>query len=231
MGGYKGPTVNLLGKVMSAPIRIGILEDDPVMRDYLMHELDASHGFDVRFSAETLGEALVAITTEKTDLCVVDLQLPDGNGTELVKALRDSAPETKTLILTVLGDKASVLIAFEAGANGYLLKDTPPAQLRRDIKAVITGGNPISPQAATHLLQLLSQNQKPNQKPNNVLTERERQVLSMFSRGLSYKETAAAMEISTSTVSAHVKSIYRKLSVHSRNEAIFEAVQNGWLDF
>ena len=216
---------------MSKPIKIGILEDDEDMRAYLSMLLEQTPDMEVVYACESIKEARAAAEKFTADLCLVDLQLPDGNGVEFIKSLK-SQTETKALILTILGDKASVLIAFEAGANGYLLKDTPPEQIRRDIRAVINGANPISPQAATHLLSLMRtpQSDITEKSKADILTSREKDVLIMFSRGLSYKETAATLEISPHTVSDYVKSIYRKLSVHSRNEAIFEAVQNGWLD-
>jgi len=216
---------------VSNSIKIGILEDDEDMRAYLTMLLEQTPDMDVVYACESIQEAHAAAEEFKADLCLVDLQLPDGNGVEFIKSLKSNS-DTKALILTILGDKASVLIAFEAGANGYLLKDTPPEQIRRDIRAVINGANPISPQAATHLLTLLRTPQSDivESQKADVLTSREKDVLIMFSRGLSYKETAATLEISPHTVSDYVKSIYRKLSVHSRNEAIFEAVQNGWLD-
>lgn len=217
---------------MSEPIKIGILEDDEDMRAYLSMLLEQTPDMEVVYACESIKEARAAAEKFTADLCLVDLQLPDGNGVEFIKSLK-SQTETKALILTILGDKASVLIAFEAGANGYLLKDTPPEQIRRDIRAVINGANPISPQAATHLLTLMRtppSSDNADKPKEDVLTSREKDVLIMFSRGLSYKETAATLEISPHTVSDYVKSIYRKLSVHSRNEAIFEAVQNGWLD-
>lgn len=216
---------------MSEPIKIGILEDDDDMRTYLSMLLQDTPDMEVAYACDSLKSAHEAARKIPADLCLVDLQLPDGNGVEFIKTLK-SASNTKALILTILGDKASVLIAFEAGANGYLLKDTPAEQIRRDIRAVINGANPISPQAATHLLTLMRAPPSAGAEPSkeDVLTIREKDVLLMFSRGLSYKETAATLEISPHTVSDYVKSIYRKLSVHSRNEAIFEAVQNGWLD-
>jgi DNA-binding NarL/FixJ family response regulator len=211
-------------------IKVGILEDDEDMRAYLVMLLKQTEDMEVVFDCGTIKSAMKASETNKADLCLVDLQLPDGNGVEFIKKLK-SQSDTKALILTILGDKASVLIAFEAGANGYLLKDTPPEQIRRDIRAVIKGANPISPQAATHILSLMQSSKVlPVNNGDDILTAREKDVLIMFSRGLSYKETASTLDISPHTVSDYVKSIYKKLSVHSRSEAIFEAVQNGWLD-
>ena len=217
------------------PIRtlhVGILEDDPDLRDYLASEVANAEDWALAFASETVEGAKSALARGvKVDICLVDLQLPDGNGSDFVRHLRKVQPEAKALVLTALGDRSSVLVAFESGANGYVLKDTPPEQIRRDIRAVIDGGNPISPQAATHLLGMLAFNKtEPESARESVLTEREREVLTLFAKGMSYRETAEVLEISPHTIRDYVKSIYRKLAVHSRNEAIFEAMQNGWLD-
>ena len=134
----------------------------------------------------------------------------------------------------MLGDKVSVLAALQAGAQGYLLKDTPPSQIEQAIESVMSGDNPISPQAATHLLTLLKTTAEAEPllpvATESTITPREKDILVMFSRGLSYQETADVLEIKLNTVREYTKSIYRKLSVHSRNEAIFEALQSGLID-
>ena len=121
--------------------------------------------------------------------------------------------------------------------RSYLLKDTPPEQIIRDILAVVDGKNPISPQAATHLLNILQVEQAVpaiiEPLENNraqQLSPREKDILICFSKGLSYKETANSLAISRHTVNDYVKSIYQKLEVHSRNEAIYEATQKGLLN-
>lgn len=210
-------------------ITVGILEDDPATREYLTHLLTEADGFSVAFACGCIADAHKAIETASADICLVDIRLPDGNGLEFIRHFGD-ATGGRSLILTVLGDKASVLLAFEFGASGYLLKDTPPDQILRDIRALHAGGSPISPQAATHLLGMLARDDAKSPRVANVLTPRERDVLLMFSRGLSYRETASALNVSQHTITDHVKAIYSKMSVHSRNEAVFEAVQNGWLD-
>ena len=220
----------MIGRVFS----VGILEDNFRMRQHFSRVVKRSDRLSLCFVAETLSEARSLFAERKAageacDICLVDLQLPDGNGTEFVSDLQAS-PDTHALILTVLGDKVSVLSALQAGAQGYLLKDTPSAQIEQAITSVMNGANPISPQAATHLLDIL--NTAPSPKPDKtgaLITERERDVLTMFSRGLSYQETADVLDIKINTVREYTKSIYRKLSVHSRNEAIFEALQQGWI--
>ena len=216
----------------SNPITIGIVEDDEDMRSYLAVLFRAESDLQVAFECPRLDEALALIKDNRPDICLVDIRLPDGSGLDFIKTLTEYG-DSKSLILTVLGDRASVMLAFEVGANGYLLKNTPPEQIKRDIRAVIAGGNPISPQAATHVISMLGANSEAGAgtaEVENVLSERETDVLLMFSRGLSYKETAQTLGISVHTIADHVKSIYAKMSVHSRNEAVFEAVQNGWLE-
>ena len=210
-------------------IAVGILEDDPPTREYLAQLLGQADGFSVAFACDCIADARTAILTATADICLVDIKLPDGNGLEFIRQFHD-VTGGRSLILTVLGDKATVLLAFEFGASGYLLKDTLPEQILRDIRALYAGGNPISPQIATHLLGMLNQDAAKAGTVANVLTPRERDVLLMFSRGLSYRETASALTVSPHTISDHVKAIYAKMKVHSRNEAVFEAVQNGWLD-
>lgn len=209
---------------------IAILEDDPATLEYLTQLFTNADGFSVAFACATLAEANAALATQSADLCLVDIRLPDGSGLEFVAPFKEKTGG-KALVLTMLGDKATVLLAFEFGASGYLLKDTPGEQILNDIRALMRGGNPISPQIATHLLALL--NARPAAEPSSqaatALSEREREVLRMFSRGLSYKETARSLDISPHTIADHVKSIYSKMKVHSRNEAVFEAVQQGWL--
>lgn len=210
-------------------IRVGIVEDDGDMRAFLTSLVEESEDMEIAYVCATFAEAVSALGIA-ADIALVDINLPDGNGIDFIQRLQE-AGDSRSLILTVLGDRASVLLAFEVGANGYLLKDTPTEQIRRDIRAVIAGGNPISPQAARHVIAMMSgrAGRQAVGTDENALTARELDVLVMFSRGLSYKEAASALEMSVNTLSGHVKSIYSKMSVHSRNEAIFEAVQNGWL--
>jgi len=209
---------------------VGILEDDDDMRGYLVTIIAQTEGLETAFVADCVAEAIAQSKGKKIDICLVDLQLPDGSGLEFVKHIKQIS-DTKILILTILGDRESVLVALKAGANGYLLKDAAPNQISRNIAATLKGESPISPQAASHLLQMFQPKQGVDAPVNiEALTIREKDILNMFARGLSYKETANALEISHHTVGDYVKSIYRKLSVNSRNEAIFEATQMGIID-
>ena len=211
-------------------IRVAILEDDAPARKFYANLFVREPGFELAFAAANVAEAQAALPGAKVDVALVDIRLPDGNGLEFIAPF---LAETggKALILTILGDRASVMLAFEFGASGYLLKDTPPEQILRDIRALIHGGCPISPQAAAHLLSLVAPAKTPALgQPDNILTPRECDVLTMFAKGLSYQDAAAALELSVHTIGDHVKRIYKKMQVRSRSEAVFEAVQNGWLD-
>lgn len=208
--------------------RIGILEDDESLRLYLEEVITTTEGLDLAFSEGTVAGARAASADARPDLCLIDLNLPDGHGLDFVGHIK-SITKTKCLILTVLGDRTSVLLALRAGADGYLLKDTPPDLLRSNILRTLRGETPISPQAATFLLEMW-RSAEPAMAPEqseDALTAREVEVLKLFSRGLSYRETADTLGLSQHTIGDYVKSIYRKLRVHSRTEAIFEARQVG----
>ena len=213
-----------------AQTTLGIIDDDDDLRRYLARALGSVAGLSVIFNAASLSEARAALAQNSPDICLVDLGLPDGSGIELTREIK-SASSSKVLILTVLGDRQSVLASLEAGADGYLLKDTPPDQIARLLKAVMEGNTPISPQAATHLLRAFTDSAgSAAAYDGDPITAREREVLNLFERGLSYAESAAALGISQNTVRAHVKSIYAKLDVRSRNEAVYEARNMGLLE-
>jgi len=218
--------------VTQSPRRIGILEDDADLRGYLCTIISQSAALEVAFTAGTVAEAIGHCGTTPFDLCLVDLKLPDGSGLDFMAHMKRQC-DAKSLILTVLGDRESVLVALYSGADGYLLKDTAPEQLRRSIELTLEGETPVSPQAATHLLEIFKASGagRPAEAAEDGvdLTEREVEILRLFSRGLSYREAAGALGISQHTVGDHVKAVYRKLSVHSRAEAVFEARQLGLL--
>jgi DNA-binding NarL/FixJ family response regulator len=183
---------------------------------------------DLAFCVPTLAEA-ISVTPNDLDLCLIDLQLPDGNGTEFVTHLSKTS-RAKALILTVLADKVSVMAAIRSGAHGYLLKDSEPHQILRHIKDTLKGETPVSGRAITHMMAALRdepQPEIPNEK--SELSEREAEILTLFAKGMSYKETSEMLNISTHTVGTHAKSIYSKLEVNSRNEAIFEALKLRWI--
>lgn len=209
---------------------IGILEDDPLYRQELVRIISDDPGEGCRlallFAAGTVAEASERFAAMQPDLMLIDMQLPDGSGLDMIRQV--SIAGKLSLMLTMLGDRASVLGALQEGAQGYLLKDTPADQIRAAIADTIAGHSPVSAGAARHLLALVRRADPPAAQRDH-LTERERAILNMLARGLTYAETAQAAGISVHTVGDHVKSIYRKLDVNSKSEAIHEGRQQGWL--
>lgn len=212
---------------MNKSLKIGILEDDPDMQAYLAYVLKEAEGLEILFNETRVSEALKHLESRSLpDLCLVDLQLPDGNGVDFIRAITNHS-ECKCLVLTVLGDRTSVITALEAGAHGYLLKDSTDRIIIKSIEQTLAGANPISPEAATHLLSILGNGRMSPLPPSETLSPREREILTFFAKGLSYKEAASVMGLSVHTINDYVKSIYGKLRVHSKSEAIFEALQLG----
>lgn len=210
---------------MNPPIsRIGILEDDVDFRDFLVRIVEGDTAMTLAFACGTLAGAVSEFARTAPDLIMVDMQLPDGSGIDLLRMA--AASGTASLMLTVLADRTTVLGAFEAGAQGYLLKDMEPAQIHASITATIAGHSPISPAVATHLLKLICAAPQSGLAADG-LTQRETMILNLIARGLSYAETANAAAISVHTVGDHIKAIYRKLGVSSKSEAVYEARQIG----
>jgi DNA-binding NarL/FixJ family response regulator len=206
-----------------------VVEDDGDTRRYLAQALGAGEAPYRVTTAATLREGLAALKDTPPRVLLVDLGLPDGNGLELIRAARAQSSAILPLVITVFGDEGSVIGAIEAGAQGYILKSEAPDDLREAVAQVIAGGAPISPGIASHLLRHFGESapQGPRTADGPRLTGREQDVLKLLVKGLLYQEVAEALAISRNTVASHVKSIYRKLEVGSRGEAVFEALSRG----
>ncbi|KKD58294.1 two-component response regulator [Grimontia sp. AD028] len=206
--------------------RLLIVEDIPAYQQFL-GQLASSYKITHCDCAGSLAEALMLAEQNEYDLALVDLGLPDGNGRDLIHYLRKNHPDTEVMVLTIFGDETNVLSAIQAGARGYLLKDTPFEKIEEAIESQLAGGAPMSAAVAAHVL---NQIQVGTQTPlNNPLTNRENEVLVLLAKGLKTSEIGSAMGISHYTVNDHIKAIYRKLEVSSRCEAVFEANQQGLL--
>jgi len=223
----RGLPVNAAGET----IRIFLVEDDAAMRVEFERMVLAEPELVLAGSAWNLAEARELLRTREVDIVIVDLGLPDGDGAELIRELRDTAPATAALVTTVFGDEAHVIRAVEAGARGYLLKDTTPQEFVRAVRMVHEGGAPLSPQIARHLLKRFAPISTPNKSgpEEERLTPRELDILTRISQGFSVAEAAQASGISHHTVTAHIKNIYSKLSVRNRVEAVNRARQKGWI--
>jgi DNA-binding NarL/FixJ family response regulator len=168
---------------------------------------------------------------------IVDLGLPDGDGTTLIEELAAIAPECDALVVTVFGDEGHVVRALEAGAKGYLLKDATPEEFVRAIRLVHEGGAPLSPMIARHLLKRFAPQRPARVSPPangsalvESLTARETEILKFIAQGKSVAETAVAFSLSSHTVTTHVKRIYGKLAVNNRVQAVNRARETGQID-
>ncbi|MXO87419.1 response regulator [Altererythrobacter aestuarii] len=208
------------------------MDDDPAIREHLTEIVTSCPEYDLAGSAPTIARARDLVVRKQPDLVLVDVGLPDGSGVDFIGFVKQQS-RARVLMITSFGDRETVVSALEAGADGYLLKDSSPAVILDGIAATLAGGAPISPSAASYLLERLQGDVPQRAQPDNPdaapLTAREVELLQLFARGMSYKEAARALDISPLTVGNHVKSIYRKLAVHSRGEAVFAAVRQGQL--
>ncbi len=178
------------------------------------------------------------------DVLLTDLDLPDGNGLELIRETHRQHPATEIMVITVFGDEEHVIRAIEAGAAGYLLKDGGADYIGQSIMQLLGGGSPISASIARYLLKRFQPGGTPTppaavkppvaaiaSAPATGITERELQVLRLVAKGFSYGEIAGLLNLSVHTVTTHIKQIYRKLAVRSRGEAVYEALQLGLIQF
>lgn len=214
--------------MQSKPTQILVVEDDVQLRENLKGLIKDVKNVNIHHMAGSLESARKADFTQ-IDLALLDIGLPDGLGIDLIAELREARPDMRVLIFTVFGDKDSVLKAFDAGANGFILKDSGAEEIGEAIRSVLDGGAPISARAAAYLLQSYQAEARLGEhaKTNSRLSPRELELLQYLSRGFSYKEAARKMSISPSTVSEYATTLYKKLAVNSRGEAVFEAMQNG----
>jgi DNA-binding NarL/FixJ family response regulator len=220
----KGPAVSRT--------RVLLVEDEAETRDRIGRALAAEPRLDLIGLAGNCAEARHLLAADAPDVLLVDLGLPDGNGTELIRELRARHPRTESMVITVFGDERSVIAAIEAGAGGYLLKDATDQEIARAVLELAAGGSPISPAIARHLLRRLQSgaggaNAADAEAPH--LSAREREVLELLARGFRIGEIAGALGITGHTVTTHVRHLYRKLEVGSRGEAIYEAMSRGLL--
>jgi DNA-binding NarL/FixJ family response regulator len=208
------------------PLRIAIVEDDLAARNMLVSTLQADPDYTVVAEFAEGRAAVSAIPHLAPDMVLVDLGLPDISGIDVIRQLKTMHPGCDVLVVTTFGDERTITSALEAGADGYLLKGIPLEELRRDIHSLRAGGSPLSPMVARQLLNRLQAkpaDEKAVDADNGRLTRREHEILVMITKGFSYAETSQICGIAATTVHSHLKSIYRKLEVHSKTEAVYEA--------
>lgn len=209
---------------------IAVVEDDPLVFAHLAEILATAPGLRLAGHAATAAAARDLIDC-RADLFLMDIGLPDGNGLDIVPEIK-RLTAARVLMLTSFGDRETVIAALEAGADGYLLKDSDTRTLLDGIEVTLQGGAPISPAAAVFLLERLrpAPAETLPSSTEERLTDREIDLLRCFAKGASYKQAARELDISPLTVGTHVKAIYRKLAVHSRGQAVWRASRDHGID-
>jgi len=207
------------------PITVAIIEDEREIRECLTLLVNGSEGYTCAGSYRSMEEALDRISRQVPDVVLSDIGLPGMSGIEGIRRLKERYPALLVLMLTVYDDDERIFDAMCAGACGYLLKKTPPARLLESIREVVAGGAPMSPEVARRVIALFREI-RPPERADYHLTPHETRLLKLFVEGHNYKTAAAELRVSINTVNFHVRSIYDKLQVHSRSEAVVKALLN-----
>ncbi len=202
----------------SKTINIAIVEDDKEIRQTMSLIIDGTDGFSCKHSFPDGESAMESIYNLPIDVILMDIDLPGISGIEVTRILKQKHPNIDFIMLTVQSDDDSIFESLFAGASGYLLKDTNPAELLEHIKEVVNGGAPMSSQVARRIINSF-------RVIENPLSERETEIIKLLSRGMNYKDVAETIFLSPHTVKTHIKNIYSKLHVNNRAEAIYKAIK------
>ncbi|HEU5198388.1 MAG TPA: response regulator transcription factor [Ktedonobacterales bacterium] len=211
---------------MSTVIRILVADDHPIVRDGLVAILSTQADFDVVGEAATGLETVQQAEALKPDVILLDLEMPELDGVEAIRRMRDTNPDIRVIVFTAFDTDERILNAVRAGARGYLLKGVPREEVFQAIRVVHAGDSLLQPIVASKLLRQVSQGHDASVMLE-ALTPRELDVLRLLARGLENKEIALELVISERTVKFHVSSILSKLGAGNRTEAVALAAQQG----
>lgn len=218
---------------------IAIIEDNLEFLDRFSDIIRSNADFVLAGTATNGADGIALINSDRADVFLIDLGLPDMDGTELIEHAVKTHVDCDVVVITVFGDDAHVIASIEAGATGYILKDSLPIDIIDCISTLRDGGSPVSPMIARRILQKFRIEKAAPTTPDvasitrqssameKSLSDREFQVLRALAKGLSFREIGESHFISAHTVAQHVKNIYRKMAVHSRGEAVYEAKKMG----
>jgi DNA-binding NarL/FixJ family response regulator len=211
-------------QIAAETLRVVIIEDLRDIREGLTALINGTAGFKCVAGYGTMEVALARIEKEKPDVILTDLGLPGMSGTEGIKRLREMFPDVPIIALTIYDNDTEIFNALCNGANGYLLKNTPPARLLEALREAVDGGSPMSPSIAARVINLF-RTIRPPEHADYHLTPQETELLKLLVEGHHKKTAAREMKISINTISFHLKNIYEKLQVHSKTEAVAKALR------
>jgi DNA-binding NarL/FixJ family response regulator len=206
----------------ATPVRVVLCDDHVLVRDGLQRVLEATDDLEVVGHASDGAEAVEATLRLQPDVVLMDLVMPGVDGVEATRRIAASDVDAKVLVLTSFGDDDHVFRALDAGASGYLLKDAPPRDVVRAVRAAAAGQAPLDPRAARLVV-----SRQVADDPRRHLTDREREILDLIADGLATKVIARRLGITQPTVRKHLTSIYRQIGVADRTQAALWAVEHG----
>ena len=206
-------------------IEVAIVEDRREIRESLVLLINGTDGYRCTGSYRSMEEAIEKLKYHLPHVVLCDIGLPGMSGIEGIRILKEQHPDLLILMLTVYDDDERIFDAMCAGATGYLLKKTPPGRLLESLKEAVGGGAPMSPEVARRVIALFREIHPP-ERADYELTPHETRLLKLLVEGHNYKTAAMELGVTTHTVSFHLRSIYEKLQVHSKSEAVAKALQN-----
>ena len=204
-----------------------VLEDHPETREWLTGIIKQAFVEVETYEASSLAQARQHMQNHKFDLALIDLNLPDGNGVEIIAELTQSSPNTYCVVATIFDDDNYLFPALKAGAQGYLLKEQTSDEFIHSLQGIIKGEPPISPSIARKMINHFHAVVTESDNDNPELSKREKEILGAIAKGLSRNEAAEVLGITSNTVASHLKSIYGKLNVSNRAQATLEALRLG----
>ena len=205
---------------------IVIIEDDGPTRDGLRLLIDGTPGFRCIGTFRTAEEALQTRPSTPPNVVLLDVHLPGMSGTDAVPRFRERWPQSLVLMLTVFAEDQTVFTSLCRGASGYLLKKTPPARLLDAITEAAGGGAPMSPEIAHNVIRMFREFH-PRQSVDATLTPIELRLLQLLAEGFSYQGAGERLHVSINTIRTYIRTIYEKLHVHSKSEAVSKALKAG----
>lgn len=224
-----------MNKKYGETYNVMVVEDEPIFADRFCEVISNTVGLNVAGSFANAKSAIQWLKNNKPDVLLCDIGLPDLPGIAVIAFCAQHSPETNIMVISMFEDEPHVIRSLEAGASGYLLKDSLANEIPTKIFELVHGGAPMSPVIARMVLKRFHVNTLANIRGNTTetlpaLTPKELLVLNRIAQGFKYLEIAQQQDISVNTVTTHVRHIYEKLAVNSRSEAVFEAQQLGLLD-
>ncbi|NLC18737.1 MAG: response regulator transcription factor [Clostridiales bacterium] len=215
---------------MSKPIRVMIADDHSMVREGIKQLLELEGDITVVAEASNGKECIEQLDEEQTDVLLLDINMPNMNGLQVLQCLRENNRKVKVLILTIHNEVEYLVRAVEIGVDGYVLKDSNSSVLKKAINTVYNGESFIEPELAPLLKMKLEEKSTAGKGVIDSLTKREIEVLKLLAEGLFNKEIAFTLAISEKTVKNHVSNIFKKINVSDRTQAAVFAIRNNLVD-